>query len=409
MTPIRVALIGTGNRAQTVYQPLFPSLRPWIEIVAVCDPVTEHAETFAQSIGVRPFTSLQDLIGWGKFDAAIVVTPIDSHHAISCTLSQAGIHHLVETSMTNSLVQARQMVATAKEHGVTLRIAENFFRFPFDRIARIVVESGVIGPVKRLTSFHDHLGFHNNSRWIKLFAAYPEQVQAISHRMPTAPHHQGGAYAHRFHEDERYEARFFSFPDNRLVVDIAGNIKGMLGRYPRPGYIEIDGARGALVQQAIGGWQSEAELRICSDHALANGGVADQVYPVVHANDGGTWASTSITLGEEHLEYVNELRPSGEQRLDRTYYGVAVMGHIVDFVDDIQGIAPSEYSAEDALMAITMERGAELSASRDGAIVELATVDGGEVDAAELTALRTRYGVDPLNVEAMLAISYPKP
>ena len=51
----------------------------------------------------------------------------------------------------------------------------------------------------------------------------------------------------------------------------------MLGRYPRPGYIEIDGARGTVVQQASGHWEAVGEVRYCTDEGLDRGGVADQI------------------------------------------------------------------------------------------------------------------------------------
>ncbi|MBI1929102.1 hypothetical protein HYR99_33255 [Candidatus Poribacteria bacterium] len=36
--PLKVALIGAGNRAQGHYCPVFKFLKPWVEVVAVCDP-----------------------------------------------------------------------------------------------------------------------------------------------------------------------------------------------------------------------------------------------------------------------------------------------------------------------------------------------------------------------------------
>ena len=42
--PLRVALIGAGRRSTTQYAPLLPSLSPWLKLVAVCDPVADHAE-----------------------------------------------------------------------------------------------------------------------------------------------------------------------------------------------------------------------------------------------------------------------------------------------------------------------------------------------------------------------------
>ena len=45
--PVRVALIGAGQRSREIYAPLFDDLKPWISLIAVCDPVHEHADTLA--------------------------------------------------------------------------------------------------------------------------------------------------------------------------------------------------------------------------------------------------------------------------------------------------------------------------------------------------------------------------
>jgi predicted dehydrogenase len=406
--PLRVALIGTGNRAQTIYAPLFTALEPWVKLVAVCDPVAQNANALAEKLNVPAYHSLRKLVDDRPMQAALVVTPIDSHHSISCFLSQNGIHNLVETTMASTLVQGRQMVATAKKHNVELRIAENFFRYPFDRMAKLIADSDVLGPIKRLTCFHDHLGYHNSSRWIHFFGNAPESVQAIRHTMPTAPHRQGGQYAHRYHRDEKFEARFLRFPDGVLVSDIAGNIKGMLGRYPRPGYTEFDGARGTIVQYATANWRGVGEVRYCSDEALLGGGVHDHVFPIEHHSKDGVWSSSTVDLPTGKLEYVNQF---SNAKLDhnRDFYGAAVMGHIVDFAQAVQGVAVSEYSADDALMAMMIESGARLSARRDGAIIHLPMDGEDEADQVELADLRARHGVDPLDIEAMLAISYPRP
>lgn len=406
---IDIALIGTGNRSQEIYRPLFASLRPWVRLVAVCDPVRENADAYAEKMGVPAFSTIQELVRSRPMEAALVVTPIDSHHSISCYLSRHGIHHLVETSMTNTLMQGREMVRAANDHDVVLRIAENFFRFPFDRIAQKIAETGFLGPIKRLTCFQDHLGYHNNSRWIVFYGAYPESVQAISHTMPTAPHRQGDNRAHRYHEEETFNARFYRFPGDRLAADLAGNIKGMLGRYPRPGYTEMDGARGAIARGATRQWHGEAEVRFCSDEALMAGGVADHVFPIVQVAEGGVWASTSVDLPIGRVEYVNPYRPADNPNPKRDYYGAAIMGHVVDFAQAVRGTAASEYSDQDALMSMMMEAAARESAQRGGETIALPVTDGLESDQRMLAALRAKHGVDPLDTEAMLAISYPKP
>ncbi len=412
--PVRIALIGTGNRAQTQYAPLFEVVKPWLQLVAVCDPVREHADAYAGRFHVPAFYALRDLVQARPMEAALIVAPIELHHALSCYLMAHGIHCHVETSMCSLLAQADEMVNTARQHGVILRIAENFFRFPFDRIAKKIDETGFIGPVKRLTCFHDHTGYHNNYRWIRFFGSYPERAQAIHHTMPTAPHYEA---PHRFHTSERFRGHFFTFPGDRLVIDMAANVKGLLGRYPRPGYTEIDGARGAIVRQATDqsnparAWHADAEVRYCSDAALNSKAIADRIYPIQHITEDGCWVATRVDLPIGRVEYVNPYRipPGLNPHATRDYYGAAIVDHLVDFVRAVRGVAASEYTDEDARMAMMMEVATRESALRQGAPVTL-PLSGDLASEEQVRAeLKAKHGVDPLDIEGMLDLSLPRP
>ncbi len=413
--PLELALIGAGNRAQTVYQPLFEELKPWIRLVAVCDPVREHADAYADRLDVPAFYSMRDLVKARPMEAALIVAPIELHYPLSCYLMEQGIHCHVETSMCNLLSQAQTMVQTARSHNVILRIAENFFRFPFDRIAKQIAETNFLGPIHRLTCFHDHTGFHNNSRWIRFYGAHPVSVQAFKHTMPVAPHHES---AHRFHTTETFRAHFYTFPGDRLVFDAAANIKGLLGRYPRPGYTEIDGARGTIVFTATAQsdpkrtWQGEGEVRYCSDQALNVQAIADQIYPIEHHAEANWWQSTYVDLPIGRVEYKNPFPPPRSANAihgSRDYYTSVIMEHIVDFANAVRGVAPSEYTAEDALMAMMMEVGTRESELRDG--VRLALPLTGELQSEEevRAELQQKNGIDPMDIEAMLEFAVPRP
>ncbi|MEZ4867388.1 MAG: Gfo/Idh/MocA family oxidoreductase [Caldilineaceae bacterium] len=413
--PLEIALIGTGNRAQTQYAPLFAALRPWVRLVAVCDPVQENADAMADRLDVAAFYSVRELVKARPMEAALIVAPIDIHHAVSCYLMQHGIHCHVETSMCNLLMQGQEMVKTAHDNNVILRIAENFFRFPFDRIAKEIDRSGFLGEVKRLMCIHDHTGYHDNSRWIYFFGAHPTHVQAIHHTMPVIPHNES---AHRFHTTENFRAHFFTFPGDKLVIDQAANIKGLLGRYPRPGYTEIDGARGTIVRTATEqsnpdrAWHADAEVRYCSDTVLNTKAVADQIFPIHHEAEDGWWIATYVDLPIGRVEYQNSFPYPGSEGVthaSRDYYTAAIMDHIVDFGEAVRGVAPSEYTDEDALMAMMMEVGCRESAMSNGQ--RLALPLSGELASEEAlrAALKAKHGVDPLDIEGMMDRAIPRP
>ena len=85
------------------------------------------------------------------------------------------------------------------------------------------------------------------------------------------------------------------------------------------------------------------------------------------------------------------------------------MGHLVDFAEAIRGVRRSEYSDEDALAAMMMEVAARESALQQGKRLKLPL----EGELQSETRLRQEsqktYGVDPLDIEGMLTISYPRP
>lgn len=405
--PLKVALIGAGNRASRIYRPLFNSLKPWIEVVAVCDPVKEHSDTLAQALNVRAYTSMHDLVRDKPMEAALVVTPVPSHYSISVYLSSHSIHNLVETTWCNMIVQARVMINTARANSVIIRVAENFFRFPIDRIVQKLKTTGFIGDIHRIVSYNDHTGYHNNSRWIAFAGAHPTSVQSIEHTMPTAEFY---FTPERFRKDETYRARFFAFPDNLLVMDHASNLKGLIGRHPRPGYTEWQGTRGTIVYAPRKPWEGASEVRYCSDKAIAQGrGIHDQTFPIIDEYENGVWTSTYVDLPIGRVEHVNPFRPSELPPHTNDWYGSPIMDHIVDFALSVRGLRDSECDEQDALMSLMMEVGAKESALNEGKRIQLPLKGESAADVMTRKALTKQFNVDPFDVEGMLAISYPKP
>jgi len=424
---VRVALVGAGNRSQTIYVPLFEYLAPWFKVVAVCDPVKENCDAVAAQLGVRAYYDLRELVHDCPMEAAITITPAESHHSVSVYLSEHGVHNMVETPFAATLKQARQMCGAAEKHGVILRVAENFIRLPEYRIAAAVRDSNVIGPIKRIVSYNAHTGYHNNSVWIHFAGRrLPQWVQSIEHTVPTTPYNLA---PHTRRTVETYRAHFYQFPDNLLVVDHAANLKGRLGRLRRQGYAEWQGTRGTLTHGSIaypGG--STAEVRRLSDDSVRRGqaaepftGRADESWPVVHEyTDDHRWFRSYVDVGAEHVEYTNPFRPRVKLRCyayregrregyqDPFYAGV-MMDLLVDFALALRGLRASEYLPEHALWAMMMMTGAAESAIRDGGRIALPIQGEPEADVRAEEQIRKKHGVDACDVEAMLALNCPKP
>lgn len=430
--PLKVALIGTGFRATDIYSPLFSSLAPWLVIVAVCDPVKENADRMANKLNVRAYYDIHNLVKDRPMEAAIVVTPVESHHSISVYLSSHGIHNITETTWCSMLIQAKEMIDTARKNNVIVRVAENFFHFPIDRFAKAVRDSKYLGEIKRIFSYNDHTGYHNDSRWIVFAGHHPVWVQSIEHAMNTGEFY---STRERYHNKENFHARYFQFPNDFMVIDQASNAKGFLGRLSRPGYTEWHGERGTLVHQSTFkvfkvykyykdgsivdgdrvGWGSETELRYCSDDSFGahepfrTGGYADHVSHVKNEYEGHNWIRTYAETPLGTLQYVNPHRPSQRSVHFLDEYGSAIMAHLIDFVLAVRGLQPSEFNEQDALMSLMMELGARESVRQEGKRIALPLDGDLETDQLIRASIKKKYGIDPLDVEGMLSISYPKP
>ena len=88
-------------------------------------------------------------------EAALVVTPIPSHHSISVYLSSHGIHNMCETTWCSTIGQAQDMIQTAGKNNVIVRVAENFFRVSIDRFAQKLRDSEYIGRIHRIFSYNE--------------------------------------------------------------------------------------------------------------------------------------------------------------------------------------------------------------------------------------------------------------
>ncbi len=420
--PLKLALIGAGHRSILVYQPLWEYLKPWCVPVAVCDPVRENCEKYAFFLNVPAYTDLRELVKDLPMEAALVVTPVPSHHSISVFLSSNGIPNHTETTWASMFCQARDMVATARKNKIVVRVAENFLRMPIDRFAQTVRDNGYLGRIGRVVSYASHTGYHNNSRWIAMAKCHPEWVQGLDHDMA---HPAFYSLPERRHDKETLKCRFFRFPNDFFVMDVgSGHVKGHLGRHPRDGYTEFQGERGTLVYRAPGVvWGDEkAELRYVSDAQLApaqeasgnldSGGISDVVSPVQDQVVDDCWAGSYADTPKGRISYDCPLRPSAGigkvVGMARNYYGIAVMDHVVDFVLAVRGLRKSEFSDEDALMSEMMEIGARESVLQEGRRIRLPIEGDLESDAREREKQKKQFGCDPLDVEAMLKMSFPR-
>ena len=118
------------------------------EITAAVDPnETAHAEFIKSHENVPVFSSIEEALGSGKFDAAILVTPPDGHLAQCRLLFDAGLPVLAEKPLAVDLDEAVAIIDLADKQSLPLSVGLNFRFLPVHQKQRDLLMNEFLGTV----------------------------------------------------------------------------------------------------------------------------------------------------------------------------------------------------------------------------------------------------------------------
>ncbi|MEL6790200.1 MAG: NAD-dependent epimerase/dehydratase family protein [Pseudomonadota bacterium] len=115
------------------------------QVSAVCDLSQSAAQTLADTLGVKAYTSLDDLLAHDPCTAIHVLTPPHAHTAPVKQIIEAGRHCFVEKPFCLSSEEGEMLSALAESKGVKLGINHNFMMLPGYEKMRRDIKSGKIG------------------------------------------------------------------------------------------------------------------------------------------------------------------------------------------------------------------------------------------------------------------------
>lgn len=173
---LRVGVIGCGGIGR-IHAGVYRD-NPNAQLVCVCDIRQDRADAAAQQFGVKAYYSVAEMLQKENLDAVSVATGGvengSDHYAPTMEALEAGVHVLVEKPISNNIVEAREMVAKAKEKGLYLGVNLNHRFVPPAARAKEWVSSGELG----------ELLFINMALWIN----NPNESAPYFHIRALHPH-----------------------------------------------------------------------------------------------------------------------------------------------------------------------------------------------------------------------------
>ncbi len=124
---------------------------PGVKLVGAVDIDLAKVRAFAVRHGIaNSFTSLEEAIEWGQFDAATNVTPDRVHYPTTLRLLKAGKHVMCEKPLAETYAQASEMAAAAEASSLVNMVNLTYRNVAQVQKARQMVLAGEIGTVRHI-------------------------------------------------------------------------------------------------------------------------------------------------------------------------------------------------------------------------------------------------------------------
>ncbi len=146
---MRLLILGTGHMANA-------HARNFIEIDGVTlagavDVDQNRVEAFREKYSIeRAFTSLEEALAWGDFDAVANVTPDSAHHATTLKCLEAGKHVFCEKPLATNYQDAMEMAEKAEAANLVGMVNLTYRNVAQLQAARKLVTSGQIGKIRHV-------------------------------------------------------------------------------------------------------------------------------------------------------------------------------------------------------------------------------------------------------------------
>lgn len=177
---LQIGVIGLrdiGNLHADCYQS-----SPHAQVVAVCDLVPERADATAQRLGVRAYYDMHEMLAQESLNIVDVSTGGvergSDHCAPTLAALEAGCNVLCEKPISNSIEDARKMVATAREKGLCFGVNLNYRFSPACQQAKKWIDEGRLGELNFINKAQ-WIGSRGDTDWYHMRALHPHSMDVM--------------------------------------------------------------------------------------------------------------------------------------------------------------------------------------------------------------------------------------
>lgn len=290
-----IGIVGCGNIAETVYAPQMAKISN-ARIAAVCDQNAECARNFAGKFKIdRWYDDIDEFLADPEVEICMSVAAITGRHELNMKILNAGKHLYSQKPFAPDVKAATEQIEAARKNKVVLSTAPVHRNRPEIRLARKLIDEGMIGHPSLIKMDVTHggpeyyqyrdtdpswfyksgagalldLGVHGIDQIVALLGPVKRLSCMAANSEPCRTIRSGALDGQKFKSDE--------LPDNYLIsLDFGNGTLGFLNTgfiekanvHPGAG-IEIYGDRGTIAVDGGIGYEGIADVHLYVDRPEA--------------------------------------------------------------------------------------------------------------------------------------------
>src|SRR5271165_799271 len=166
METVKLGIVGVGSMGTIHAQSVVDGNIPRCKLTAVCDLNVDRINKFPSAEG---FVSVDDFLRSSETDAVLIATPHYSHTSIGIQALETGKRLLVEKPISVHKADAERLIAAHRRSNQVFAAMFNQRTDPFFLKLRRLVQSGELGPVRRvnwtITNWFRTEAYYQSSDW----------------------------------------------------------------------------------------------------------------------------------------------------------------------------------------------------------------------------------------------------
>jgi choline dehydrogenase-like flavoprotein/predicted dehydrogenase len=186
--PIKVGIIGSGQRISEVYLPILNSLPGSYGIVGFTTPSTQSSRRFESKTGIQSFENAAELVNQQQPSFLITAVPSQVNDKVLMELLDLKIPIFTETPLAWSTASGMAILQKAAANGIVMGVAEQFPYFPLEQFKQKLLDLGLFGDVYAAYNDFCSYSYHGMAQLRRYLKGNPKNARSMDYQFGRDPH-----------------------------------------------------------------------------------------------------------------------------------------------------------------------------------------------------------------------------